>query len=1518
MTFIIGQTFDIFGRFPSGPNASQADRDRLLHDMSIAAFELIALAGGSLALSSVMSSLWIWVGERNVARLRRRVYESVAARELVWFDLQVTHEDGAVGTDGEAVGAGGMMSKFSNETDQVRSASSLNTGMLIQYGTTACACLVLAFVQSWLLTLVILSVIPLVIIVQGVSQSLAVPLYNRERACTAQAGTRVDRAVASIATVKAFNASKREQAAFANIVDQARVAYKRCAAIWGAAGGFTHFTLFAMFVQGYWFGSKLVREGKITPGQVTGVFWACLIASSNLQMCIPLLVVLTKGKSAMVSLLALIEAPTEYPAPEPTLDQHTSNHTVSGSTSTTLVSPPPAYSKSQSHTTLVRRPTALSKRAAHITRMAKITPSKCHGGFTLHEIRFAYPARPAVPVLNIKSMDLAAGETTFIVGGSGSGKSTVAQLLMGMYDVEPRTRFGYGGGSILLDDQELRVLDPTWVSEHVALVSQSCILFEMSIHDNVAIGLAGSSPSAPRTTAYTTSTSASAASYYRRKRPEDVTREEVENVCRAALMHEFVRDLPNGYDTMLGVGGQSLSGGQKQRLAIARAMMRDPTVLILDEATSALDATSRILVFEAIKQWRRNRTTIVITHDLSQITPDDFVYVMKAGSVVEEGYRYALEEEYYNNAQGRASGSGSGSGWSLGRSEFCKLLEQQSAPGGFPVQHTPELDMGEPVRGGETFEEEAAVVFERDERKLSAAWEVRQSKRLSLGGGLALRPPSMNMWMLDAVADLAKIGGGGGSGAGSRRVSTATTATAGAAPFRPYDLAAVRRSTFFPEAEARARALSNVRGSLSSVELVKMRPQSSLPPQSQSQSGSSGGKKKERRRSLQFEPTSPTTSSFTVNQKSKSRVAFDFDGADEWDEEFEREKQAMEASGAEANRKRSIKRVRSNPALNQITVDIPSSGSEPAALEKVPSIFKILARFYSTVPNKPVIFFGLLAAVANGAMTPVFSFLLARLFAQVGTGAKDASLITTFALMVLAAAAGDGLAVGCKFFFLESGSMTWAVELRKRCFQRVMQQDKAFFDAPDNAPQQIVQRIIADADEARSLISTVLGPFVVVATMLSVGLIWAMAIGWQLTLVGIAIGPVFAVCMALQTMYLGRFEVRNKRAREVVAKKFYESVANVRAIRAMTLGSVFKREFEIAIEDALEVGVRGAFVAGLGYGVANGLIYAAEALLFYVSAVFMARGEYSYQQMLEVLNLVVFSVSVASQMMTFVPKIAKAKQAAHDLGYLLKLTEETSESHGQLRHPIKGDIIFDNVTFSYPQRPDAPVLTGLSCQIKEGETVAIVGSSGSGKSTIAALLQRLYEPTEGSIKIGRFPLSDTEVVWLRNRITVVSQQPALFDATVTENICYGSENAIPFSEVERAARDANLHDFIMGLPKAYDTMLGENAGLISGGQAQRLQIARALVNGHANVLIFDECTSALDSTNQAAVMATMKKAAIGRTAIVVTHKVSVMQMCDRIIVLHEGVVAEEGSYEALMQRKGTFHRLASGGEWAGE
>ncbi|PPQ92085.1 hypothetical protein CVT25_008266 [Psilocybe cyanescens] len=1375
MTYVVGQAFDAFAKFPLTPNPPQSAKDDLLHGVGIAALELIGLAIGALALSSITSSLWIWIGETNVMGLRKAIYTSVSQKDLSWFDNHMGSE--------EDVGAGGLMAKFSRETDEVRMASSLASGMLIQYLTTCITCLVLAFTRSWALTLVILSALPVLVIVQGLSQGFAAPLLAHEREQTGVAATIVDRAVAAISTVKAFNAANLEHTRASDIFVTLRLAARSLNKLWAVTSGVSQFVMMAMFVQGFWFGSKLVREGKISAGDVMAVFWACLIASSNLQMCVPQFIVLAKGKIGMAALLTLVEYdPSSPPSPR------------------------------------------------------KIVPAKFAGGLALYNVSFAYPSRPTVPVLSDVSLFLPANDTTFIVGSSGSGKSTITHLLLKMY--EPQR------GLMNFDECDMALLDAEWLRAHVACVGQQgaagvVIFDERSVYENIALAMHGHPNGQP-------------------------SLKQVEDACRAALLHEFVRDLPQGYDTLLGGGaGVGLSGGQKQRLAIARALLRNPAVLILDEATSALDATSRILVFEAIKRWRHNKTTIVITHDLSQITAQDFVYVLKDGRVVEQGYRSDLEEVKAD--------------YDCDVGEFRKLMDAQRETGGFLPEKVEEEGVKKSL---DLQEEEDKLDDMEDADKERPPYLKHQS--------LALRPMTFGAWMLDVVGDL-----------------TGTKSTAAATTTSNND------SQDWLDQPPRKRRPSSAQ--LPSGLRLNL-------PAEPSAAHTTSAANYARRYSL---PPTPTSATFTVvaNNYRKSTASSV--------EEFDKEKKTMEKSATTARQARpGLQRARtqwngSNGALSYVKVE---KSTEAAAQEQeedeepIPPFWALMRAAYASIPRKPLLFFGLAVCVLNGAMTPVFSFLLSRLLFEVSIGAQDTRAINLFGALVLGAAALEGFLLGLKYFVMESAGISWVTTLRQRAFGRILAQDRAWFDRARHSPARLVQILVKDGDDARDLVAVVWGQMVVVTAMLGVGLVWALVAGWQLTLAGVAIAPLFAGAMALQTKLVARCEVRNKRAREEVARGYYDTVINIRGIRSMSFDGVFKAQFDASVDKSLKTGIRGGFVEGCTYGVASGLIYFAEAALFYVGAVLIARGTYTYLQMVQVLNLVVFTVTIGSQLMGFTQKIAKAVQATADFTKLSGLDTTTHESYGTLCPELSGTISLNGVSFTYPERPLAPVLKNVNLRIRAGECVAIVGPSGSGKSTVAALLQRLYEPTAGSVTIGDVDTRLVDVAYLRDHVAVVSQQPHLFDASIADNIRYGHP-AISEVDIRYAAKAANIHEFIMGLPQGYDTHVGENAALVSGGQAQRLQIARALVRP-SRILILDECTSSLDTENAAAVLEAIygvkeDNKEGGRTTVMITHNLEAMMMCDRIVVVQDGEVVEEGSYDWLMERKGVFASLARGGEWIG-
>jgi len=240
--------------------------------------------------------------------------------------------------------------------------------------------------------------------------------------------------------------------------------------------------------------------------------------------------------------------------------------------------------------------------------------------------------------------------------------------------------------------------------------------------------------------------------------------------------------------------------------------------------------------------------------------------------------------------------------------------------------------------------------------------------------------------------------------------------------------------------------------------------------------------------------------------------------------------------------------------------------------------------------------------------------------------------------------------------------------------------------------------------------------------------------------------------------------------------------------------------------------------------------------------------------------------------------------------------------------PGRGEIAFEHVGFHYPARPELPALEDVSFTIKPGERVAIVGPSGAGKSTIFSLILRFYDPVSGLVRVDGMAVNEVDLRALRRRIALVPQETALFADTVAENIRYGAPDAS--DEAVRAAAKAAIADgFIEALPQGYDTQLGERGVTLSGGQRQRIAIARAILRD-APILLLDEATSALDAESEQAVQAALDRVMQDRTTLVIAHRLATVQRADRILVMQEGRVVEQGTHQALLNKSGLYARLA--------
>ncbi|KAG6328892.1 hypothetical protein ID866_10197, partial [Astraeus odoratus] len=926
MTYVVGRSFNAFAAFPLTPDPPQSAKDELLRGVGIAALQLVALGVGALVMSSVTSSLWIWTGEYNVVELRKHVYRAVVHMEMEWFDKRTATDESAGVQDTSGanapIGAGGLMAKFARETDDVRAASALAAGQVVQYLTTTLTSLILAFYWAPLLTLVILSALPFLILIQGFSQGLAGPRLAQERTLIARAASLVARAVSNIAAIKSFNAQSHEASLLARIP----AALPSLPGIWGITAGTSQFVTMAMFVQGFWFGAHLVREGKNQPGDVMSVFWACLIATSNLQMAVPLLIVLAKGKVAAAELASIIASSSLSRA-----------HARARPVSTASTGSSYSYRKSQT--------------------LRRIMPNRFVGDFSLTNVTFAYPTRPDAPVLHNVDMYLPARETTYIVGSSGCGKSTIGSLLLGTYTVRS------GSGDILLDEQDIRYLDMAWVRHYVAGVVQGSAgaqVFNGTVHWNVALGAVGSG-----------------------RRVEDVTREEVVEACRMAMLEGWISGLDKGYETvlagsgsgkdedgMMADGGITLSGGMRQRLALARARIRDPEVLILDESTSALDPPTRLLTTAALRTWRTRmqKATIIITHDLASISADDFVYVMREGRVVEQGFRGDLEK--------------AGGEWErMVREVGAELADNQNdGSDGLPV-----------------YAEVADILAEQDEQVREAETRDRHiSLAPTLGG---VRPVTMALggWMMDVVAELTR---------------TAYNASSPPPPVLP---------TAVPATDRRIRRPSS---------MSILIPSPTFPPRAYDGS---------RRLSLQFTPTSPSFPAIT----SPSKQAMIEDDDEFEQDKIALQRSAQQAAGRREEKRGRKAVVAPSHHVIQVSPSPPKKTSKGKAPQSetsaqegrpTPTLLQTLRLIYPTIPSKPLLLTGLVACLFSGAMTPIFSFLLSRLMFEVSADPSNASIINSYGGLVLGIAALDGILLGSKYFLMEISAIRWITRLRNAAY----------------------------------------------------------------------------------------------------------------------------------------------------------------------------------------------------------------------------------------------------------------------------------------------------------------------------------------------------------------------------------------------------------------------------------------------------------------------------------------------------
>lgn len=490
--------------------------------------------------------------------------------------------------------------------------------------------------------------------------------------------------------------------------------------------------------------------------------------------------------------------------------------------------------------------------------------------------------------------------------------------------------------------------------------------------------------------------------------------------------------------------------------------------------------------------------------------------------------------------------------------------------------------------------------------------------------------------------------------------------------------------------------------------------------------------------------------------------------------------------------------------------------------------------------------------------------------------------------------------------------------IREKYLEAVLKQDIAFFD--NVGAGEVTSTLEADVQMIQEGISDKIpNTCMLISTFVS-GMIVAYVRSWKLTLVLSSIIPCIVITGTIMNIFVSKLqgaEIDNVGKAANVAE---ETLSAVRTAKAFGIENKLLSIYDVLNRRASALGFRRATVAGIGMGVFFFIIYSAYALAFVFGSKLVADGEIRAGSVLSV----VFSILVGTFSIAMLAPNMQALGYAASAGAKVFQTIDrepaidSSSTKGLRPMECDGRFELQNVCFHYPSRPDVPVLDNCSLTCEPNQVTALVGASGSGKSTIVSLLERFYDPLSGRVLLDGRPVSTLNIQWLRSQIGLVSQEPTLFATTVRQNIEFGLlntvyQNAIPSIKeklVVEAAKTANADEFIQKLPNGYDTNVGSRGFLLSGGQKQRIAIARAIIS-NPKILLLDEATSALDTQSESVVQAALERASQGRTTIHIAHRLSTIKNADKIIVMGigGGRVLEQGTHKHLIEQNGSYAKL---------
>lgn len=582
----------------------------------------------------------------------------------------------------------------------------------------------------------------------------------------------------------------------------------------------------------------------------------------------------------------------------------------------------------------------------------------------------------------------------------------------------------------------------------------------------------------------------------------------------------------------------------------------------------------------------------------------------------------------------------------------------------------------------------------------------------------------------------------------------------------------------------------------------------------------------------------------------------------------------------------------------------PTSADEDRAKSKNVGALRELAPFLK--PYRLLAIMAGFALVLTAGISLVMPIAVRRVVDNFRTA--DAALLDQYFLSALAIAALLAAGTALRYMLVTKLGERVVTDIRKAVFDRIIGMSPSFFE--NIMTGEVLSRITTDT----TLILSVIGSSISIALrnvlIFAGGLVLMLFTSAKLTALVLLIVPLVIVPILVLGRRLRKLSRENQDWIAESSGNASEALLSVQTVQAFTHERESRQNFAEVTDLSLKSALRRVNTRALMTSIVIFLIFTGVVGVLWIGANDVRQDEMSPGALIQ---FVIYAIMVAGSVAALSEiwgELQRAAGATERLVELLQVEDTVKDPSDPqfIKQDVRGEIAFEGVNFNYPARPEIPALRDVNLTIQPGETVALVGPSGAGKTTIIQMIQRFYDPLSGQITLDGMPLKDMDRHHFRRHMALVPQDPVIFAATARENIRFGRPNATD-AEVEAAAKAAAAHEFIAKLPEGYDSYVGERGVMLSGGQKQRIAIARAILRD-APVLLLDEATSALDAESERLVQQAVDELAETRTTIIVAHRLATVKKADRIIVMDQGGIVAQGRHDELVAEDGLYAKLA--------